>query len=79
MTLVQSLTYWRSNEYKRIGLNEVSTRHQLRRDEEQYELVEDFQKRHRSVYFPRFEEDPNIFEGLMFHWREVGDEDEREG
>ena len=35
-----------------------------------------FQNAYRSLYFPRFEEDPNIFEGLMLHCKLSEDEDE---
>lgn len=30
----------------------------------------------RRLHFPHFEEDPLVFEGLMFHWKEADDEDD---
>ena len=36
----------------------------------------EFQKKYESRYFPRFEEDSNVFEGLMIHWKEPGAEED---
>lgn len=63
--------------YQSRGFNERSVQNQIRRDHLEYDITEEFQKRHRSLYFPRFEEDPLVFEGLMFHWK-ISDDDEDE-
>lgn len=33
-------------------------------------LYEKFVAKHTSYYFPRFEEDPNVFEGLNISWKD---------
>lgn len=38
--------------------------------------VKQFLNDHGSQYFPRFEEDPNVFNGLMIYWRQPSDEDD---
>lgn len=38
--------------------------------------IEEHVKRRRGLHFPYFEEDPLVFEGLMFHLKEADDEDE---
>lgn len=38
-------------------------------------LLERFKKEHAQRFFPDFVEDPNVFRGLMVHWREEQDED----
>lgn len=38
--------------------------------------IEEHIERRRDLHFPLFEENPLVFEGLMFHWKETDDEDE---
>lgn len=48
---------------------------QLRPENSLSDLAEKHIKDRRALHFPRFEEDPLSFEGLVFHWRN-DDEDE---
>jgi hypothetical protein len=43
--------------------------------EERRALYEKFDAEYSSYYFPSFEEDPNVFEGLRICWRNEGEND----
>ena len=42
----------------------------------EYEVAKRFLQSHRSCYMPRFDEDPNIFEGMTVYWYEPKDDDD---
>lgn len=39
-------------------------------------LAEEHMKHRRVLHFPRFDEDPLVFEGLSFHWKDVDVDDD---
>lgn len=48
----------------------------VKNDRDVVALFTKFHNERASYYFPRFEEDQNIFEGLKVYWKEPKDEDE---
>ena len=47
-------------------------------EKEQLDLVKQFRKDRRSLRFPSFQEDPNVFASLMVHLPKEQDDDEEE-
>ena len=66
---------------ERAGMpySEDEKRQIKQQDLEEAKLVKKFHKDFRARRFPRFEEDPNVFEGLMIYSKEPRDEGEGEG
>ena len=40
------------------------------------DVAKEFTSSRRARSFPRFEEDPLVFEGLTFYWKQPGDDDD---
>ena len=41
-------------------------------------LLEKFNDNHTHYKFPRFDEDPNVFEGLLIYWKDPREQDDDE-